>query len=174
MTMSSITPGTGATIQVGILEKMLVALLRFGQRQELEAARNPNTINNISSGSSDDTLIFTANVTFPCNVVIDSSGKADITATDYLTGVTYSPGTDGTLKSINWVAAVIETTILAKNKEISTATNPTGQNNISWTVNSGIPNSSNNAIFTASYNMPLIVTQNPNGSQVTEGAEYLT
>ena len=174
MTMSSITPATGATIQVGILEKMLVALLRFGQRQELDAARNPNTINNISSNSSEDTLIFTANVTFPCNVVVDATGRPEIICNDYLTGVVYLPGIDGTLKSTNWVAATIEATLLAKNKEISNATNPNGENNISWTLNSGLANSSNNATFTASYNMPIIISQNADGGQITEGKEYLT
>ena len=174
--MSAITPGTGATIGATTIEQFLVAIMRFLQAQERNPAKNPQAVNNVTSSTNEDDATFNATVNIPCIESSNASGETVITATEYLVGVVYSAGTDGTIKSGNAAQALIEATRLQRRLELDSAKNPQGANAITWAFNTGTTlNGLTNTVFSAQFtNLPLIITESEDGgSSSSKGAEYL-
>lgn len=177
--MATRTPGTGGTNQAISLEAGLIADLRLLQSLERDTTRNPNNLNNVTSSTSDDTATFTASITFPINLTVNTDGTAKITAIDYLTTPNganphYVVGTGGLIKSSTIQGAIIEQTVLIKGLELNSSKNPNGANYISYTLSNSTVGATGNAFFTASYNgLPLDITQASDGTQSTKGKTYL-
>lgn len=161
----------GGTIGAGTLEGYLYGLIKFGQANERSATKNPQSFNYVTSSQSDDALTLTASVSFPFTPTI-TNGVFTAVFTDYLSGVSFTPGS-GTLKSSNWVAQIVEAIVLLDNAQASPTTNPAGATPIgSYTFNS--PSSSGtagNGSFTASMSLRLAETLNPDGTTSVSAIE---
>ena len=172
--MATIT--AGGTIAATTLEGAITGLLWLLEEWESDSAKNPSAQNNISTTASFDSTTLSSTINIPCNIAPDSAGKPIISAIEYLTLVSgdFSAGS-GTLKASSAAGQLIESIILAKNKELGgSSTNPTNASYISWGVNSNSIGASGQAIFTASLsNFPLVNTRDSTGKRTLSGKEYL-
>lgn len=168
-----ITPGTGATITADTLESLTMSLIEFGQAQELTAARNPQSLNYITSSIDRDGMVLSANLSFPADISPNPDGSLLITSADYLAGVTFTSGDDGTIQAENWVSALIVATIMQRNREIDTQyVNNSGLTPISWTIE-GSATAVSKAIFTCNYNLPVDALLLPEGGTTYTAKTYL-
>ena len=159
-----ITKGNGATINTDILEILLYSTIRFGQNNELNPAKNPTSANYITSSHNDDTQTFNASVIFPVTLT-----GTTVTASDYLTSVTYTLGSGGTFSSANWVQAIIELSIAQWKQEINGTKNPEGRYAVSWRVEGA----NDGAKFNASYSLPTEWSLSADASWSQTAREYL-
>ena len=177
--MASRTPGANGTNQATTLEAGLISDIRRAQILERNPQQNPSNLNYITSSSNDDLASFSAQINFPVTVTVGTDGKINIAAIDYFTPLSgntlnYTVGTGGTIKSSTVQGAIIEQTILLKNLELDPAKNPTNANYIIWSLTNGTIGGVGNASFSASYNnMPLEISNLPDGNQSTIGKAYL-
>ena len=169
-----ITPGTGATIGAETLESLTMSLIEFGQDQELTAARNPQSLNYITSNIDRDGMVLSSSLSFPCNITPNPDGTLLITSTDYLAGVTFTSGTGGTVEADNWVSALITATIMQRNREIDTQyVNNSGLTPIVWAIE-GSATAISKAVFTANYNLPVEALLLPGGGTTYTAKVYLS
>lgn len=163
----------GGTIGATTLESYLYGLIKFGQAAERNPAKNPQSLNYITSTQSDDSLSLSLSVSFPYSPTI-TNGIFTAVFNDYLQSVSFTPGT-GTLKSTNWVSQVVEAIALLDNAQANTATNPAGASPVgSYTFSS--PSATGTAGmggFSASVTLKLAETLNPDGSTAVSALEVL-
>lgn len=178
--MTTITPGSGATITASKLETFLPAVIWKLQELENTPARNPTGINNVTSNIDDDSMTFSANITFQSGVTDGSDGGAYFVPVDYLTtpsGGTahWVPGTGGTITGSNIQSAIWETVRAIKILENDSTRNPQGLSTVTYSVISNSAGSSTAATVNISIsNFPLETTLNVNGQRTIAGKEYLT
>lgn len=178
--MTTITPGSGATITANKLETFLPAVIWKLQELENSTARNPTGINNVTSSINDDNLTFSASITFQSGVTDGSDGGAYFVPNDYLTtpsGGTahWIAGTGGTITGSNIQAAIWETVRAIKILENDSTRNPQGLNTCSYSVvSNGAGTTSAATVSITITDFPLEMTLNANGQRTIQGKEYLT
>lgn len=178
--MTTKTPGSGGTDQTASVEAGTVHLVRLLQSLEADTTRNPSGINNIISSTSDDDRTFTATINIPINVnMTNDSTSYQLAAIDYLTTPSgadphYVAGSGGTFKATTIQGALIQHIIYQKNLELDANKNPTGVSYVSYQISNVATLGNGNATFAAQLtNLPLLVTNNSDGTQITSGKTYL-
>lgn len=173
--MTTIIPGTGATIQTDKAEAYLVAAVRLLQSLEKNPVRNPSNLNYCTSTSSDDNSSFTASLN--CNVDVTINSGINIIAIEYLAGIDstiFTNGTDGTFTASGLVQSIFDAAVLLENLELQSIKNPTQANYVSWSIsNQDIGGSGQARLSISLLNFPLEITLNEQGDQTTRGKEYL-
>ncbi len=165
--MAIITPGTGATLKSSTLEAQLLEAISLARKWELDSARNPSARNYISNYSLSASG-FTANISFPCDMSLNTSGQPIFTIPDYLSGTGFTAGTAGTFKSTNIAAYIGELVIFGQLLERQSAKNPSSINNLSAEYNTEEP-------ITLNANISLALTLDiaSNGKPQFTAVEYL-
>jgi len=174
--MAQFTNGTGGTI-VGVttLEDWTFALINFLRIQQANSAKNPNGLKYLSVTTNTDGAM-SGSFTCPCTITGGTAGGAVITATSYLTGVTYTAAsTGGDSTATNEVQALIDAVRRQKSLELDTTKNTTNANYLTWSVTMGSTGvGSNNATINISFSgLPGDMSQAANGSLTVEGRTYL-
>jgi hypothetical protein len=172
--MTAFVSPNDATIQATTHEAFLLGCLWKLQDYEANATTNPTLENRLSSSVSDDNSFVSATL----STQISMAGNGIFTIPDYLTSAPYTPGTGADDETgnaaTNIVAALVTATIKQKNLEINPTKNPNSLFYLNYTISSlDAVNEIVNAVFTASYNCPVILTTNPNGSRSISAREYL-
>lgn len=164
--MSTFNPGTGGTYSCTSPEQMLYALINFGLSGERNSIYNPSNVNYISGTEDTQTLILTATLNIPVSLAISSTGAASLVVKDYLTNSGYIPGTDGDLKSTNWVACLLELIWIMINLEENITHNP--NNYRMFTGNFSIPvNTNGQGTFNVTITMQLQQSVDASGNTTT-------
>lgn len=139
--MSDITIGTGATLLESApsgkktQEQYTLSILQFLQAKERDATANPNGRNYLRSDHSDDNTI----LTFSCNIPVDYSiepgtGALRIIASEYLTGITFTNGVDGTMQAVTAAQSLIESICRQEAIENTGSKNPLGADYVEWSI----------------------------------------
>ncbi|WP_375471009.1 hypothetical protein, partial [uncultured Nostoc sp.] len=98
---------------------------------------------------------------------IDSTGQVITSASDYLQGITFSPGTDGTFKSQTLSQYFLEVVTFLQIKENNPTSNLQLVNNISSSY------AADDKLFSGSATLPISITLDANGHPVVSAIEYL-
>ncbi|MBD1887966.1 hypothetical protein [Coleofasciculus sp. FACHB-SPT9] len=162
----SITPGTGGTIKQTNFEAHLLEIITFAKNQELIPARNPQKFNYIQGFTFTDTL-FRCNFSLPVNRETNETGGNLITVPDYLTGVTFTPGTGGTFKSANFAAYLSEVILYGQDLEADALKNPTAADRITGSYDI------NPKVFGGSIEIPIIPSVSTDGRPIYTAVPYL-
>lgn len=166
--MATVTPGTGATIKSTTAEGQLIEALILAKISEQDTALNPQNKNFITSASDNYlTKFFTFNASFPVNQSIDEIGKIAYSAPNYFNNLPFTPGSNGTFKSENLPAYIIELVIYIQNLENIIAKNPQGADNINGNFDT------NGVVFSCSGNIPILVEQDSSGRTLISANPYL-
>lgn len=173
--MAAFTNGTGGTISgVTTLEDWTCALINFLRLQQVNSTKNPNILRYLSITTNTDGAM-SGTFSCPCTVAGGTAGAATITATSYLTGVTYTAPTGGDSTATNEVQSLIDAVRRQKALELDPTKNTTNANYLSWSVtmtSTGV--GSNNATINLGFSgLPIDMTQAANGSITAEGRTYL-
>lgn len=165
--MATITPGTGATIKSSSAEGQALEILTYLQLQEASAVRNPLAANNIVGSIDLDQKVFSGTYSIPANQVVSNTGGLSINAATYLSGVIFSPGTDGTFKSATPEAYALEVLMALQVIEQTAGRNPDGFNNITGTYNS------DTKVYSGTFSIPVVVAIDNSGAVSVSANPYL-
>lgn len=165
--MATITPGTGGTIKSAKVESHLLEIITFAKVQELDTTKNPAPPKLYIQGYTFTDALFRCNLSIPVNRTTNSGGESVISTPDYLSGVTFTPGTTGTFKSTNFAAYLVEVLMYAQDLERNAAKNPAGADRISGNFDIN-PN-----LFSGSVELPISLSLGTDGKPVYTATEYL-
>ena len=117
-----------------------------------------------------------ANIDLLLNVMTSTTteGNAVFTATHYLVGSSFTPGTGGDSSPPNLAQAAMDAVVSLKMIELNTARNPQGKTVITRCSYSLGASGGTNATFTALLEFPIEIITLPGGGNVIEGAGWLT
>lgn len=166
--MVAITAGTGSTLKSTTAEAVLAECLDYLQLQETTSTRNPNLRDYVRINYDCNSYLFSSTFNFPYLQSQNSLGEKVSSVPDYLSGVTFSPGTGGTFKSINPAAFAFEVATFLDIAERDASKNPTSQNRISLTEDS------ERLIVSATVTLPFILALNTDGTRKITITPYLT
>lgn len=165
--MAAITPGTNGSIKSATVEGQLQELCMYLQLKERSSVNNPTEVDNFSVTHAPDTGSMSASFTIPVQQTINSGGQVTYSASDYLTGLNFVAGEDGTFKSATAAGYFVEVVIYAQNLERQTAKNPTNRNGITGTFNS------DSTLFSGVLDLPVSISIETDGSIKYTAEEYL-
>lgn len=159
---TSFVIGTNATITSSTPEGQLLVALIMLQNYEANSANNPNSRDYVQGSFNINTKRFASTIVMPCTQSISSTGEAKYTAQDYLTGVTFSPGSPaGTLKSTNLPAYLIEILTYCRLLEKNASVNKSSKENITYNYDG------NTGILTAQVTLDCNMSQNNSGGSAS-------
>lgn len=164
--MAIITPGTGGTIKSAKIESHLLEIITFARVQELNTVLNTGNKNYIQGFTYTDAL-FRCNLSIPVLRVTNETGESVTSTPAYITGVTFTPGSNGTFKSANFAAYLVETVLYAQELERDTTKNPAGADRITGNFDIN-PN-----VFSASIEIPVVPSIATDGRPTYTAVEYL-
>ncbi|AFY72961.1 hypothetical protein Syn7502_00829 [Synechococcus sp. PCC 7502] len=169
--MSTFTPGTGGTLESTNLPSAFLEVSRvLVQAENTRNAANSGVapINNITASLSIDGGVASIAATIPIAPTLSTSGVPTIAAQNYLgsTYTTFAPGTGGTLKSTNTIAAFLETAQLLASAEKAVTPVENQPNNIQITYDLEASQA------TISANLPFSSTS-VSGDITIEALDYL-
>jgi len=173
--MANFVNGTGGTITgVTTLEDWTFALINFLRVQQGSGAKNPNSLKYLNITQNTDGAV-SGTFSCPCTVAGGAAGAVSITASSYLTGVTYVAST-GDSTATNEVQALIDAVRRQKALELDGSKNPLNANYLSWSVTMNATGvGANNATISLGFAaLPGDMSQAANGSLTIEGRTYLS
>jgi hypothetical protein len=174
--MVAFAPGSGGPFPgINNLEDWTVAHINFLRIQQANADRNPNGIRNLVVTANSEGAL-SGSFTCPVTVAGGAAGAVTITATSYLTGVSYTAPTGGEATATNEVQALIDAVRRQKTRELAGSTaNPTNANYLSFSLSMGVTGvGTTNATVNIGFSgLPVDMVQNPNGTLTVEGRTYL-
>lgn len=165
--MANIAIGTGATLlESAALERQTqeqytLSSLQFLQAKERDATANPNGRNYLRSDHSDDNTVLTFSCSIPVNYSIEAgSGAIRIVANEYLTGITFTNGTGGTMQATTAAQSLIESIARQEALENTGSQNPLGADYVEWSIRK----TDNQYMFEASGRLPTTSVLTADGS----------
>ncbi|PAX52011.1 hypothetical protein [Brunnivagina elsteri] len=143
--MTTVTPGTGATILSDNAEQQLLDCIALIKNWEKIPAKNPNNGNTINCSFSLSSGI--ANITFqiPALPSINDLGQQVQNPASYLINTDFTPGTGGTFKSLTVEGYFLEVLSYLEIVEGNPNKNPNQNNYISSSFDSDARNANGNA-----------------------------
>lgn len=173
--MAAITWGTGGSLTgINSVEDYFVGAINFLYVQQNTSAKNPSNLQNLSRTIS-STATMSGSLTVPATISGSANGSLTITATSYLTGVTWTPPTGGDVQPANEVLAVIDAARRLKGLELDTTKNPTNARYIEFKFSMGSSTGSNNGSITVEFSgLPLDTVLAANGDISYSGKTYLS
>jgi len=175
--MATFNNGSGGTITgITTLEDWTLAHINFLRINQANSAKNPNGLKYLSVTTNTEGAV---SGTLNCPVMVGggAGGSATITATSYLTDVTYTAPAGGDSSAPNEVQALIDAVRRQKALELDSSKNPNNGNYLSWSVTmatTGSGSGTNATINLGFSGLPVDMSQTPNGQLTTEGRTYLT
>lgn len=160
--MATITPGSGGTLKSTTYEGQILELAQLLETWESTPANNPQSLDymTVSHDGSGVTAI-SFNIPLQTRILSD---QVDYFAPEYLSGVTFAPGTGGTLSDTTAAGYFVE---LVQRGQILEA-----QQSASDRINGSI--NINNLRFAGSVNLLTSITIADDGAIAIAAVEYLT
>ena len=156
--MTTVTPGSGATLRSSTAEQQLVEAVLFLWKNELIAARNPLAKYSVKWTVSGTGGNFTGNYSIPASQAVQFGGGLLISATPYLSGVPYSAGSGGTYSAETAESAALERIQYLQQLEGIPVLNPGNRDFVTGTFDS------NTGIYQGSFSIPVTIYIQEDGS----------
>lgn len=164
--MTSITPGTNGTLKSTTAEALLAEIATFLRNNEKVSARNPTNLNYIRPDFNLNSFTFICSFSLPVEQTIGTDGGVTFTASEYLSGLTFSAGAGGTFKSATAAQYFLEIIAFLQATEADNTKNPQANNYVSSSYDG------DNNLFTGSVTIPLTASL-VDGKPVINISEYL-
>lgn len=166
--MATLTPGTSGTLKSVTLENAFHEALSRVALAEQDATKNTQALSRVTMSNDLRTSRITGSFTFPLTKETTATGSISFVTVEHLTGLNYTAGSGGTLKSPGLCAAVVELAELIQTKEQSTAKNPQSINSIT-----GLTYDSETLLVSGSFDYSTVATVSAAGEVVIAGKTYL-
>jgi hypothetical protein len=129
------TGGSQATLKSVTAEALLAEAFDFLRIREGQPDKNPKAIRNVQTSynvqnSNGTTGFFSGTFTFNYLRSMGTAGELIVNVPEYLEGVSFSPGSGGTFKSMNAAAYLFEIARFLRALEANPEKNPSNLNNI--------------------------------------------
>jgi hypothetical protein len=117
-----------------------------------------------------------ANIDLLLNVVASTTAEGNVafTASHYLVGSNFTPGTSGDSSPQNLAQAAMDAVVSLKMVELNKARNPQGKTIVTRCTFTLAASGATNTTFSALLEFPIEVIALPGGGNVIEGKEWLT
>ena len=165
--MVLITVGAGNTFSEPTAEGHLLQICTYLQIKEKNLSSNPTGKDFFQITYNLNDMVTGISFAIPAEQSISESGQVMTNASDYLQGVTFTPGTGGTFKSSSLSQYFLEVVTYVQIKENIAASNPQSVNNVSSSYDA------DDKLFSGSINLPISVTFDNTGHPVISAVEYL-
>ncbi|MCC5620715.1 hypothetical protein [Nostoc sp. CHAB 5715] len=165
--MVAITVGTGATFKSGTAEGHLLEISTYLQIQEKNLASNSTGKDFIQVTYNLNDMVTGISFSIPADQSIGSSGQILTNASDYLQGITFTPGSGGTFKSTTLSQYFLEVITYLQIKENANASNPQLVNNISSSY------AGDEKLVSGTISLPILVSFDDTGHPIISAIEYL-
>lgn len=160
--MASITPGSGGTLKSTTYEGQILELAQLLETWESTPTNNPQSLDYVTvSHSGGGTTAISFNIPLQTRIL---SGQVDYFAAEYLTGVSFAPGSAGTLTDETAAGYFVE---LVQRAQILEA-----QQSAADRINGSI--NINNLRFSGSVTVVTAIAIANNGAISINAVEYLT
>lgn len=163
-----ITPGSGNTFTAATAEGHLLEICTYLQVQEKNLSSNPTGKDFFQVSFNLNDMVTGISFAIPAEQSIGTSGQVLTSASDYLQGITFTPGASGTFKSTTLSQYFLEVVTYLQIKENTTVNNPQLANNISSSFDA------DDKLFSGSISLPISIGFDATGHPVITATEYLT
>lgn len=134
--MVAITAGSGGTFVSSTAEGRLLEAVTFLQKQEADTSKNPTGRDGVTASFDLEGATFSGTYSLPVAMAIAANGSVALTATPYITGATFAPGSGSpTFVSTAIEAYLLEVLTFLQSKEANSTSNPNGLNNVTGSYN---------------------------------------
>ncbi|MDF5706547.1 MAG: hypothetical protein PUP90_02405 [Nostoc sp. S4] len=165
--MTSVIPGTNGTLKSTSAENALIELVTFLKNGEADTTINPNKRNYVTLDFNVNTGSVAISFSIPSVPTITATGSIELTASEYLTNLGFSSGSNGTFKSSTAAQSLIEIASYLQSKEADNTSNSAGNNYTNFSYDG------DNAVFSGSATIPFTVSINSSGKPIINVVEYL-
>ena len=166
--MVAITPGSSGTFVSSTAEARLLEAVCFLQLQEADTTKNPTGRNGVSGSFDLENKTFSGTYSFPVGMAIASNGSVQLTATPYLSAVTFSPGTGSpTFVSTTPEAYLLEVLTFLQAKEANSTSNPNGLNYVTGSYNA------DSGLYQGGFSLPCSFALGTGGKLEITASPYL-
>jgi len=181
--MANHIPGAGATVS-GVShavpdgpaskERYVYGILAKLEGEENTLARIPERTDRITITANLSTKV--ANIDLLLNVVAANApgGGTTYTASHYLTGSTFSAGTNGDSTAANLAQAAMEAVVALKLIELDKNRNPNNKTAVTRCTHTVGASGGTNVTFSAQIEFPIKIISLPGGGIVIEAEDWLT
>jgi hypothetical protein len=161
--MATITVGSGSTLKSSTAEGQVMELLTFLQKKEKELSAEDKVQITYNLNS----FTFSASFSIPATQAINSSGQLVISASEYMTGLTFVTGSGGTFKSSTSTQYLIELISYLQLKEQDLTKNTANENRVSGQYDI------DDKLFTGTVNLGVTAEIDSVGKILISAVEYL-
>jgi hypothetical protein len=165
--MAIITLSSGSTFKNSTAEGHLLEVITYLQNQELNIASNPTNKDFLQITYNLNNMIAIASFGIPAVQSINNAGQVVTSGSDYLQGITFTPGEGGTFKSTTLSQYFLEIVTFLQIKEADPLVNTQNENNIFSSYDA------DDKIFSGTVNLPLTVSFDDLGHPLITAKEYL-
>ncbi len=165
--MATITVDSSNIFKSLTAESHLLEICTYLQNKERNVTSNPTGRDYIQISYNLNEMVTAISFAIPAEQSIDSSGQVLTTASEYLQGITFTPGTEGTFKSTTLNQYFLEVVTYLQIKENNLTTNPQTVNNISSSYDA------DDKLFSGNVTLPITVDFDTSGHPIILATEYL-
>lgn len=165
--MATAIAGTGGTFKSNTVEGQALEAIEALVTSELNSTANPDGLTGVTLSYNRRSLLASGTFDLPASQTIDGNGSLILTATNYLTGVTVTPGTNGTFKSTTLPGYVLEVLMKLQLLEQTTANNPNNRNLVTGSFNS------ETGKYAGNWAIPFTAATQADGAILFTATEYL-
>ena len=165
--MTAITPGIEGTLKSVSAEKALFEVFTILRSAEKNPAKNTSNVNYLSATISFASFVISISFNIPALYTITSSGSINIEANEYLSGLNFQPGADGTFKSNKAAQTLLEIVSYLQSKEASSNANPDNKNLVTSSYDA------DSSVFNGTATLSFTPSLDNNGNTILSINDYL-
>jgi hypothetical protein len=165
--MTSISLGANSSFKSVSGEALLLEVITYMQNKELSVASNSTGKDFVQITYNLNNMTAVGSFTIPAVQSINDAGQVVTSGSDYLQGITFTPGDGGTFKSVGLSQYLLEIVTFLQIKEADPLVNTQNENNIFSSYDA------DDKIFSGNILLPLIVSFDDLGHPVITAKEYL-
>jgi hypothetical protein len=165
--MTTINLGANSFFKSVTAEALLLEVITYMQDKELNVTSNSASKDFVQITYNLNNMTAVGNFTIPAVQSINDAGQVVTSGSDYLQGITFTPGDGGTFKSVGLSQYFLEIVTFLQIKEADPLVNTQNENNIFSSYDA------DDKIFSGNIILPLIVSFDNTGKPVISAKEYL-
>jgi hypothetical protein len=165
--MTSINLGTNSFFKSMTAEALLLEVITYMQDKELSISSNSTGKDFVQITYNLNNMTAVSSFTIPAIQSINDSGQVVTSGSDYLQGITFTPGEGGTFRSSGLSQYLLEIVTFLQIKEADLLINTQNENNIFSSYDA------DDKIFSGNITLPLTVSFDDLGRPVITAKEYL-
>jgi hypothetical protein len=165
--VTTINLGANSFFKSVTAEALLLEVITYIQNKELSLSSNSTNKDFVQVTYNLNNMTAVGSFTIPAIQSINDAGQVLTSGSDYLQGITFTPGDGGTFKSLSLSQYFLEIVTYLQIKEADLLLNPQNENNIFSSYDA------DDKIFSGTISLPLTISFDELGRPVITAKEYL-